>query len=59
MIVSGSDDNTIKIWDCVTGRLIGTLVDHTGSVNSVACSSVNQMIVSGSDDLTIKIYNLL
>ena len=28
-IVSGSDDNTIKVWDLASGRLLRTLEGHT------------------------------
>ena len=29
-IVSGSDDNTLKVWSAITGNIIRTLVGHTG-----------------------------
>ena len=31
-IVSGSDDNTIRVWNVDTGECILTLKGHTGSV---------------------------
>ena len=31
-IVSGSDDNTLKVWSAVTGNLIRTLLGHTGEL---------------------------
>jgi len=37
-IVSGSRDNSIKIWDAHTGQLLNTLNSHTNDVNSVAFS---------------------
>jgi hypothetical protein len=55
-IVSGSDDNTIKIWDLNTGKLLKTLYGHSNSVNSVAVSG--DKIVSGNSDHTIKIWKL-
>jgi WD40 repeat protein len=66
-IVSGSGspfrradptDNTIKVWDLNTGRLLNTLEGHSYSVNSVAISSDNSKIVSGSDDNTIKVWDI-
>ena len=57
-IVSGSRDNTIKIWNLESGQEIKTLAGHNGSVRSVAISSDSKYIVSGSDDNTIKIWNL-
>ena len=40
-IVSGSSDNSIKIWDANTGNLINTLNGHTNWVNSVCFSPDN------------------
>ena len=31
-IVSGSDDNTVRVWDAVTGEVINTLTDHNNLV---------------------------
>ena len=56
-IVSGSDDNTIKVWDAETGDELMTLRGHKESVKSVAFSPDGKRIVSGSDDKTIKIWD--
>jgi len=37
-IVSGSRDNSIKIWDAQSGHLLNTLTGHTDWVRSVAFS---------------------
>jgi WD40 repeat protein len=57
-MVSGSSDNTIKIWDLYTGKLRSTLAGHSQVVSSVAISLDGHIIVSGSWDKTIKIWNL-
>ncbi|CAD5982649.1 putative WD repeat-containing protein alr2800 [Planktothrix tepida] len=54
--MSGSEDQTIKLWEIETGEEICTLTGHTGIVYSVAISPDNQTIVSGSQDGTIKIW---
>ena len=56
MIVSGSSDNTIVIWDVATGEVLNTLVGHTDYVTSVAWSPNDLLIVSGSWDNTIIIW---
>ena len=56
-IASGSDDNTIKLWNSQDGRLIRTLKGHTELVTSVAFSPDGQTIASGSWDNTIKLWN--
>ena len=54
-IVSGSSDNTIKIWELSTGSLIKTLAGHTKPIESCNFSPCGNFIVSGSDDKTVKI----
>jgi WD40 repeat protein/ABC-type dipeptide/oligopeptide/nickel transport system ATPase component len=56
-IVSGSDDNTIKIWDAVSGELLSTLEGHSDVVHSVSWNHDSSKIVSGSADKTIKIWD--
>jgi len=57
-IVSGSDDNTIKLWDVGTGQVIRTFRGHKARVESVEFSSDGKYIVSGSYDKTIKYWNV-
>ena len=57
-LISGSRDNTIKIWNSGTGELIRTLTGHSDSVLSVAISPDGKTLVSGSDDKTIKIWRV-
>ncbi|XP_064481932.1 F-box/WD repeat-containing protein 7-like isoform X2 [Ornithodoros turicata] len=54
-IVSGSDDNTLKVWSASTGRCLRTLVGHTGGVWSSQMSG--SLVVSGSTDRTLKVWN--
>ena len=56
-IISGSEDNTIKIWDANTGECLKTLEGHSNYVNSVAFSPDGTKIISGSNDDTIKIWD--
>ena len=57
-IVSGSDDNTIRVWDLDTGACLKTLEGHTSSVKAVALTSDGKRIVSGSGDKTIRVWDL-
>jgi WD40 repeat protein len=57
-IVSGSEDQTICVWNATTGEMVaGPFTGHTDSVLSVAFSPDGQHIVSGSDDQTICVWN--
>ena len=55
-IISGSADETIKIWDANTGECLKTLEGHLDIIWSVAFSLDGTKIISGSDDTTIKIW---
>ncbi|MCX6147676.1 MAG: T9SS type A sorting domain-containing protein [Candidatus Kapabacteria bacterium] len=58
IIVTGSSDNTAKIWDVVTGKEIHSLTGHTSWLNSVAISQDGSKIVTGSGDNTAKIWDV-
>jgi WD40 repeat protein len=57
LLASGSDDETIKLWDPATGALKHTLEGHSGSVASVAFSPDGRRLASGSSDRTIKLWD--
>jgi len=46
-VVSGSSDNTVKIWDMATGTEVRTLTGHTSLVESVSISSDGRYVISG------------
>jgi WD40 repeat protein len=56
-IISGSSDNSIRIWDAQTGGALHELKGHSSSVNSVAISHDGTRIISGSDDNSIRIWD--
>ena len=57
IVVSGSDDKTIKTWDITSGSCLSTLTAHSYYVNAVAWSPCGQWLASGGDDEMIFIYN--
>ncbi|KAF2023333.1 WD40 repeat-like protein [Setomelanomma holmii] len=56
-VASGSDDQTVKLWDASTGALRSTLKGHSGWVRSVAFSPDGQTVASGSHDQTVKLWD--
>ncbi|MFM6108009.1 MAG: WD40 repeat domain-containing protein, partial [Sphaerospermopsis kisseleviana] len=56
--VSGSDDNTLNVWDLETGTKIHTLIGHNHFVNTVAITPDGKKAVSGSDDNTLNVWDL-
>ncbi|GBG35225.1 Guanine nucleotide-binding protein subunit beta-like protein, partial [Hondaea fermentalgiana] len=55
IIVSGSWDNTVRIWNATSGEEQHVLKGHSGPVKSVAIQG--DSIVSGSKDNTVCIWN--
>jgi WD40 repeat protein/class 3 adenylate cyclase/tRNA A-37 threonylcarbamoyl transferase component Bud32 len=55
-IVTGSFDQTAKIWDVASGRELLTLKGHRDSILSVDFSSDGQRIVTGSGDGTARVW---
>jgi WD40 repeat protein len=53
LIISGSNDRTIRIWDLESERCLKILKGHTNSVSSVFV--YDNKIISGSVDKTIRI----
>ena len=54
VLISGSLDNTIKIWDLETGKASQTLFGHIEGVWAVASDKLR--LVSGSHDRTVKVW---
>jgi WD40 repeat protein len=58
IIVSGSADQTMRLWDVTKGQLIRTFEGHTNTVQSVAFSPDGKTIVSGSADQTVRLWDV-
>ena len=56
--MSGSGDNTLKLWDVSTGREVRTFRGHSNYVNSLAFSPDGRYALSGSGDQTIKLWEV-
>jgi WD40 repeat protein/serine/threonine protein kinase len=56
--VSGSWDNTLRVWDFSAGRCTRVLEGHTAAVRSVAISRNGDFCLSGSSDNTLRLWDL-
>ncbi|MFC1717359.1 NB-ARC domain-containing protein, partial [Candidatus Poribacteria bacterium] len=56
--ISGSSDNTLKVWDLDTGAEVRTLQGHTDWVMSVTVTPDGKFAISGSSDKTLKVWDL-
>jgi len=56
--ISGSSDNTLKVWDLASGKCTATFKGHKKRVLGVAVTPDGKRVVSGSFDRTLKVWNL-
>lgn len=56
MMVTGSDDGIVRVFNAATNRLITSLSGHKGPVRAVAVSPNSQFIASASQDKTIRLW---
>ena len=56
-LATGSDDQTVKLWEAATGKLLANLPGHTGAVYSIAWSPDGRTLASGSGDRTVKLWD--
>jgi hypothetical protein len=55
VLITGSYDKTIKVWNLDTGEVVRTLLGHTRSVRALQFDQA--MLVTGSSDKTLRVWN--
>ena len=58
-IASGSEDQTVRLWDVETGQCLMVVDDHISRIGSVNFSPEGKLIASGSDDQTVRVWSVL
>ena len=56
-VLTGSADNTARLWDAATGKMVATLEGHTGPVLAVAFSPDGTRVLTGSRDKTARLWD--
>ncbi|MGB3918986.1 MAG: caspase family protein, partial [Thiothrix litoralis] len=58
-VVSGSNDNTLRLWEVATGQMVGApWRGHESWVSSVAFNSDGHYVVSGSGDTALHLWGV-
>lgn len=57
-LLTGSDDNTLKLWNVETKRTIETLKGHDGWIACCTLSPDGQWALSASHDQQVRLWNL-
>lgn len=58
MLVTGSWDNTVRLWRVADGKELQTWLGHSSYVESVAFSPDGKLVASGSLDQTIRLWKV-
>lgn len=58
MLASGSDDQTIRLWNAHDGTCLTVLQGHTGGVTSVRFSPNGQILASASEESSIRLWSV-
>ncbi|MDJ1167970.1 DnaJ domain-containing protein [Roseofilum sp. BLCC_M154] len=58
LVISGSYDCTVKLWNLKTGDLLKTIEAHSDRVNAVALSADGQSFASACENGSIKVWKL-
>ncbi|MFT3700025.1 MAG: WD40 repeat domain-containing protein [Kofleriaceae bacterium] len=56
LLVSGSEDSTIRVWNFATGECVREITEHGNAVNFVSFTPDGRLL-SCSDDSTIKLWS--
>jgi WD40 repeat protein len=65
LVITGSADNTMRVWDAQSGQNLQIFRGHSGGVRSVSCSrnpdsqnpNNQEIIATGSDDGSVRVWD--
>lgn len=58
ILASGSADQSVKLWNAITGDLVAILTGHTDRISGLAFSPDGTTLASGSYDRTVKLWDV-
>lgn len=58
LLLSGSQDNTLRLWNLATGQILQTFRGHDSWIRGVAFGQDGRLLISGSQDSTIRTWSL-
>jgi WD40 repeat protein len=58
IVLTGSWDNTARIWEVGRGKAVGPPLQHQGPVSAVAFSLDGKSVLTASDDRTLRRWEI-
>ncbi len=58
LAITGSVDDTVKVWDVETGQVITNFTKHSDTIQEVAFSPDGTKAITGSNDKTAKVWDV-
>ena len=58
ILLTGSGDNTARLWDVASGKLMVTLTGHDHAIEAVAISPDSRLALTGSRDRTARLWDV-
>ncbi|KAI8069275.1 WD40-repeat-containing domain protein [Gongronella butleri] len=58
LLVTGSPEKVVRVWDPRSGKRISKLTGHTDNIRALLISDDGQYVLSGSSDSTIKLWSI-
>ncbi len=58
LVLSGSEENTLRLWDATTGEPLKTLRGHGNAIRSAVFSPDGRWVLSGSQDERVRLWDI-
>ncbi|KAI8875796.1 WD40 repeat-like protein [Backusella circina FSU 941] len=58
LLVSGSPEKVVRLWDPRSGKRVSKLTGHTDNIRTLLISDDGNYVLSGSSDSTIKLWSV-